>query len=1397
MGPFDASQGGGQQRVIRAMLDALASQRSGLALTAKMAAEPAMASLAQQQFWMLEKLAPGSPINNLCVAYRLRGSLSVERLRRAMELAVERHEVLRAGFELSRDGLLQRPAPAAPLDLPVETLPRGGRTEDRMHAWAQEQADRVFDVGKGPLLRPALLRLGSEDHLLTLTVHHLAFDGWSFDVLMRDLCAFHDGEGSAHQGGDSRDTPGYSDYAAWQLRRLKSEDALRARDYWTARLARAPAPVRLPGDAAGTEAMTRPRARHAFAVPAGLVDAVATLARRVGVSEMMVHLAVYMVLLQRYTGQQDLVVAVPVANRCLGPTMSLVGPFAQLFPIRVEAAAADRFCDVLANVCDAMVGAYTHQAYPVSALLEGSPGGYPGGRVQCTFAFQNVPGSAWRLGDLQAEAWDVGNSAIANDITLTLWRSDSVLSAHLEFDRDRYRGETIAQFAARYLFLLEAAVRQPERAVGTLPLESADAGAHQSLLSLGDGGPGPASDGLVHEIFRQQAQMTPDAVALVSGDRRVTYAELDAQAERVAARLSSWLARRRHSAGIQPTVAFLLEPSIERIVFILATLKAGAAYLPLNRDAPGQYLQQILADAGTACLIVDDALAAQAAREWASDMPTLLIADLLATLGDGTSHDNVGACQQAQCGGDGDRMAYVMYTSGSTGRPKGVRIAHRGIIRLAWRPAYIGPLQDETLLQLAPLSFDASTFEIWAALLNGATLALPSQDRLTLDEIADAIARYRVGTLWLGSGLFETIVDSKPEALVALRQLLVGGDVVSPMHAQRFLALGSAARLFNCYGPTENTTFSTVWEVLQEDVGVARALPIGTPIPGAVVRVLDGEGQPVPVGVVGEACVGGAGLMLGYQRGEAAMIADPLSDAGQLLYRTGDAVRMSSDGVFEFCGRLDGQIKLRGFRVELAEIERELARSPSVTACAVAPMERAGRVIGLVAAVVLCSTGLDVDSLHADLSVFLARRLPPYMVPSLFVSVAALPLTSNGKVDRRAVSMLGSGDAAPRRAVDPPRSRVETSVHVAFARGLGRGDFGVNDDFFGVGGDSLGALSVLADLQREFDGRPSLAELFELRTVSALAERLSEGGDDDEVAHPGLVRIRHGRQRTLFMLPGGKGGAIEMTLYADLLRHVDCDLRVWGLLARTASASAIGMEQRARSYVGRLRELQPNGPYLLAGECVGGIAAFEVARQLRNEGEAVSLLLIDSWFPTRWSSLYYRAWERPLLESRAKLMRAGTLASHLGRSLADALASARLRGRRHLLRALPTIARGSLRDLAAMTSDLLTREVLPADADLDYARDAMSYRPQPLEQETVFLASEGNLQLDIVKPWQRILGGRLRLLVVPGTHETYLRELAPGTAAAIQAVIESWPFERAHNQATRHTDIREHLPCQT
>jgi aspartate racemase len=863
-------------------------------------------------------------------------------------------------------------------------------------------------------------------------------------------------------------------------------------------------------------------------------------------------------------------------------------------------------------------------------------------------------------------------------------------------------------------------------------------------------------DRCVHQLFEEQVERTPDAVAVVFEDRSLTYRELNARANKLGHHL--------RSLGVGPDVlvGLCVERSLEMVVALLGILKAGGAYVPLDPHLPRERMAFLMQDIDAPVVLLQ--------QRWREILPVpsagtrtrLLALEELPELLAAAPRSNPSRLPSP------DHLAYVLYTSGSTGTPKGVEIPHLGIVRLVIRPDYVGLTSRDVLLQFAPLSFDASTFEIWGSLLNGAKLVVCPARQLDYAELGSLITGHGVTTLWLTAALFHEMLEHSPAALAGVRQLLAGGDVLSPSKVRAYLEMPGHGRLINGYGPTENTTFTCCCG-LDRAEQVGASVPIGRAIAGTRVHLLDPQGSAVPPGVVGELCIGGDGLARGYHnRPELTaerFIADPFGTGpGARIYKTGDLARHLPDGDIEFLGRIDFQVKIRGHRIEPGEIEAVLGGHPALAACSVVPKDCAEGDKTLTAFLVIRDpASLSVASLRA----WLAEKLPDYMVPSRFLVLPALPLTPNGKVDREALGRFDGADLEAGTDHVPPRTELESKLLSIWQSVLRRGPIGIRDNFFDLGGHSLQAVKLTAEVGTLLGHTLPIAMLFQYPTIESLALWLTE--DDEAPARVSLVPLQtKGAKPPLFFIHGG-GGDVYSCL--DIAQQLAPDQPAYGMQAvgldgKTARHTSV--EQMAAHYVQEVRSFQPEGPYHLSGYSVGGIIAFEMAQQLYRTGQEVAMLGLLDTYPTRMPTLLYLRFYIPNLG--LYLLRRSAV--HLRRwwKLSPDDRSKYIRGRWLMLRhwfgktnwfGSPAVAP------SAQTSDPL--EVLLND---HYVATALKYRVRPYPGSVDLFSCDDTLP-GIFQIWKRLARGGAMLHRLPGGHAQIIDvNRAPAVAKSLKAALQ-------------------------
>jgi amino acid adenylation domain-containing protein len=1048
--------------------------------------EPAPVSFPQRRLWFLDQLEPGRAAYNLPSALDLEGRLYPRALAQGLGEVARRHEALRTRFG-ERGGepvqLIDPPSrPVLPwVDLTALAAPDRRRAQDRL---AREDARRPFDLAQGPLVRNHLLRLGAERHGLLQNMHHVISDAWSRGVLLGEIVSLYQ---SFFTGRPSALEPlsiQYADYAQWQRERLSGARLDEQLAYWREALKDLPGPLdlpadRLPGsraDAAGG-VVTGP-------LPEELVERAEALGRQTGATLFMTLFAAFAVQLARYSGQDDFLVGTPIANRQNRQLESLIGFFINTLVLRADLTGDPSFRGLLERIREMARGAYAHQDLPFETLVEAVRPDRGAGRQPLfsgMFVLENVPSGELRAPGLTFFPRDSDSGAAKFDWILSVEQSGDRYRLRLEFDRGRFEETTMRRWLVHFRTLLARLLEAPDRPVSAAdPIPLAEA--HQVRVEWNDTERSFPRDLPLGRLFERQVERAPQAPALVFGGETWTYEELDRRAE--------LLARRLLSAGVEPEerVGVFLERSFELVAALVAVVKIGAVYVPLDLASPPSRLAQMLEDAQVRRVLTDRGLAARL-PDGAAGLECLWVDELRATGEEPGPRPrrNVAA----------EQLAYVMFTSGSTGRPKGVAVPHRAVARLVLGSSFarLGP--EQTVLQLAPVSFDASTLEIWGSLLTGGRLVIYPPGEVAVEEVARTAAEHGVTTLWLTAGLFHVAVDQQPEGLAAVEQVLAGGDVLSPAHARSLLAsrraAGRGGRLVNGYGPTENTTFTCCHTMTRpEDVGPG-TVPIGRPIANTRVHVLDRDLRPVPMGVAGELVTGGDGLARGYAGRPAwtaeRFIPDPLSQRpGAQLYRTGDRVRWLADGRLEFLGRMDQQVKVRGFRIEPAEVEAALVRHPRVRAAAVVVAQGNGAGSASLVAYLVPSPG-EVPTVES-LRRFLGSELPAYMVPNAYETRDALPLTEQGKVDRRALMASTGGALAAETPYVAPRNELEETLAGIWQELLPIDRVGIESNFFDLGGHSLLATQLVSQVRERLGVDLTLATFFEQPTVAGLAESL-------------------------------------------------------------------------------------------------------------------------------------------------------------------------------------------------------------------------------------------------------------------------------------------------------------------
>ena len=1045
------------------------------------------ASIDQERLWFIDQLQPGNTAYNIFNASRIRGSLNVPIMERVINELIRRHEVLRTTLK-SVDGLpMQVITPDLKITLePVslQHLPEEERYGEAVRLTTEEFA-RPFDLEKGPLVRVGLLRLAKDDFVLQVNMHHAITDRWSFAVFEKELAVLY----QAFATGQPSPLPElpiqFADYAVWQRERMNGDEYKKDLEYWLRQLAGAPFILDFPTDFPRPPIQTFRGARVYVAYPKTLLDGLKELSRREGVTMFMTLMAAFKTLIYRYTNQQDILISTPIGTRLRPETENLVGYLLNLIIVRTDLSGNPTFRELLKREQDACVGAFAHQEVPFGKLVQELKPKQDASRnpiAQVAFLYLDFPeATAMQFLGLTANHIDIDNGASRFDITLAMTETPEGFTISIEYIRDIFEHGRMERMAKHLQVLLEGIIANPDAHLSDLPILTL-AERQQLLQQWNDTAHQFSSTLLVHQLFEQQAALRPHAPALLFEDQALTFSQINTRANQ--------LARHLLCCGLEPEtrVGVMLPRTPDALVALLAIFKAGGCYLPLDPEYPAERLAFMLEDAGASLLITEESLRDHLPEQAASVIT--LDAEQLAQQ----------SMENAESEVRPEQLAYIIYTSGSTGRPKGVSVEHRQLLHTMQSAQEVLKLTEaDCLPSIASFSFDISLLELLCAPLAGGRCLLVSthgalEATVTARVLQEATVLHAVPGLMRRFLSFarEQAASETAETCRQLRQLLVGGEAVAPELLAEMREVWCNAVIRVLYGPTEATIICASFEVSRE--GAINHQMIGRPLPNTVLRILDQTGKLVPVGVEGEICIGGAGLARGYrQRADltaAKFVSDQYSATdGARIYRTGDRGRYLSDGNIEFTGRMDEQVKVRGFRIELGEIESVLREHESVIEAVVIALEDEGNEKRLAAYVVTApETSRNISELRSHLK----ERLPDYMIPSAFVYLDTLPLTSHGKIDRRALPAPDAERPALAEAFVAPRTPAEKSLASIWTKLLRINRVGINDNYFELGGDSLLATQLASQVRGVFEVELPLVDLFRHPTLAELAASIEE-----------------------------------------------------------------------------------------------------------------------------------------------------------------------------------------------------------------------------------------------------------------------------------------------------------------
>ncbi|MGL5060428.1 MAG: non-ribosomal peptide synthetase [Microcoleus sp.] len=1163
-------------------------------------------SFAQTRLWFLEQFQPNSALYHIPRALQLNGILNEEALKLALNDIVARHESLRTTF-VTQDGTPKQViASAKTVELTAIDLSQLPESEQQasVEHHLKQQAVCPFDLSQDLMLRPSLLRLSDTQHILMLVMHHIASDGWSMGIFLQELVALY----NACVAGVACSLPElpiqYADYACWQRQWLSSQMLDRQLNYWKQQLADAPPLLELPADRVRPAIQTFNGATKNARLPDSLTQALKTLSRQEEVTLFMTLLAAFNILLHRYSGQSDIVVGSPIAGRDRIETEGLIGCFVNTLALRTRFQKNSTFRDVLHQVRSVTLEAYDRQELPFEKLVEQLQTERDLSRTpvfQVMFALQIAPPGKLELQNIALTPLEIGNFTAKLDLILSLRETETGLQGRWDYNTDLFDGATIERAIANFEMLLAGIVAHPDRNVEKLPL-LAPKERHQLLVEWNNTTCEYPLNKCIHQLFEEQVDRTPDRIAAIFENRKLTYREVNQKANQLAHFLKD------KGVGKGKYVPVVMERSLELLLSYLAIMKTGAAFVPIDPKWPTTRISEILKELNTEMFLVNSS---QEFWQELSQWSCVVVNELELT--DARSNLNVLV--------NSKDPIYVMFTSGSTGKPKGAINQHRGLTNRFFNANdRYGQKNNDVFLFASNQVFDASIWQLLLPLINGnCTVIAPPSLGFDLPKIIELIEKFQVTIAGFVPSIFNLLVErleQQPkirQSLQSLRLLIIGGEAINSKAIYRFKSYFPEVKISNGYGPTE-TSISVIFYDIPPVF--TEPIPIGKPLFNVRALILDDNLNLVPIGVPGELYIGGVCVGLGYLNNEAAtasaFIPNPFPEINSdRLYKTGDLARSLPDGNIEFLGRIDRQVKIRGIRIELGEIEATLTQHPDLREAVVAVREDTPANKRLVAYVVPDKSQPTIAQLRS----FLKTKLPDCMVPAAFVILERMPLTPNGKIDRRVLPAPDTSIFSPETGAIGPRNPIELQLARIWSEVLNIPNVGVRDNFFDLGGHSLLAVRLMACIEQQLGTYLPLATLFSEPTIEGQASLLS-AATDTRLSSP-LVPIRQtGALPPLFCVHPVGG---EVLCYADLAHHLGETQPVWALRSPGLDGECeplTRIEEMAATYIRALQTIQPSGPYQLAGWSMGGVVAFEMATQLVASGHDVALLAaIDSEAP--------------------------------------------------------------------------------------------------------------------------------------------------------------------------------------
>ncbi len=1186
-------------------------------------------SFAQTRLWFLNQLDESSATYNIPVSLELNGELNIAALEQSIAEIVRRHEILRTSFQLADDTPVQvivAPPESIVSVVDLRSIPVTAQAA-KVQQLAETEAQQPFDLSDRSLLRVTLIQLSDRSYVLLVTMHHTISDGWSMGVFIQELSVLY----AAYCAQQPSPLPAlaiqYADFAYWQRQWLTGDVLQTQLNYWQQLLTGAPPLLELPTDRPRPSIQTFRGKTQDLQVDRDLTDKIKALSQQSGATLFMTLMAAFATLLYRYSGQSDIVIGSPIANRNREELEPLIGFFVNTLVLRTQVQGNLSFLELQARIKDMTLDAQDHQDLPFEKLVEElqpqrSLSYTP--LFQVMFVLENMPMQELSLPGLTLKPLELENVNAKFDLTLSIAETEVGLEGAWEYNTDLFDPTTIERMSGQFNTLLAGIVANPQMSVAQLPLLS-DIDRSQLLVDWNQTQTDNRLDLCFHQLFEAQVARNPDAIAVVCEDRHLTYQQLNDRANRWARGLVE------RGVAAETLVALILDRNIDFLTAMLAVFKSGGAYLPLNPHHPAERIRQVLAQSQVSIV-----LSASHDPSLATESSQVLLIEEFDRL-DCTSENLPSRCTP-------DNLAYVIYTSGSTGKPKGAMLEQRGMLNHLYAKVQALELTSaDVVAQTASQTFDISIWQFLVALLVGGRVEIVTQEiaadpaqllSFVVGKASRNENRQQISILEIVPSLLRMMLPNLTpgdKQLNSLRWLLLTGETLPPELCRQWFAVYSHP-MMNAYGPTECSDDVTHYPLYQAPAADILNLPIGRPVANTQLYILDALLQPVPMGVAGELYVGGVGVGRGYlndpELTQRSFIPNPF-DRGR-MYKTGDKARYLPDGNIEFLGRLDDQVKVRGFRIELGEIEAVLTRHPQVETAVAIVREDTPNNQHLIAYVVPgthpypSQEGIHPPSqagiispshegIKSELREFLKQQLPDYMRPSAFILLESIPLTPNGKVDRRALPAPDLQLSLNANFV-PPRTAIELQLMQIWEEVLHVHPIGIRDNFFDLGGHSLLAVTLTAKIQQHFDRQISLAALFQGGTIEELAVMLA-AQPDTSISSTIIPLQPHGTKPPFFCVHPGGGTVLA---YLDLAQSIDPDRPFYGLESLELSESQQllnTVEAMAAHYIAAMQTVQPQGPYAIGGWSLGGLVAFEMAQQLQAQGQELSCLALLDTYP--------------------------------------------------------------------------------------------------------------------------------------------------------------------------------------